>query len=231
MDRILIVDDDKKLQSLLVDYLRDAGYEPAGCYDGSAALIWLREHSCDLIILDIMMPGMDGLAVLRELRKASDVPVIMLTARGDDMDRIVGLELGADDYLPKPFNPRELLARIKAVRRREKRQTLISSANQITIGDLRYHRNQHRLDRGPEVCQLSQAEGRLLEVLMEHADEVVSREAIMQATQGREFMGFERSIDVHVSKLRLKLETLGAGRNRIQTIRGSGYRFLSGADA
>jgi len=230
MDRILIVDDDKKLQSLLVDYLREAGLGPVSCYDADSALTWLREESCDLIILDIMMPGMDGLAMLRELRKTSDVPVIMLTARGDDMDRIVGLELGADDYLAKPFNPRELLARIKAVRRREKRQNVISATNQVSAGDLKYNRLLHRLERESMSCQLSQAEGRLLEVLMEHADEVVSRDTIMQATQGREFMGFERSIDVHISKLRLKLESVGAGKGRIQTIRGSGYRFLSAAD-
>ncbi len=228
--KLLIIDDDQRLQALLREYLQGRGYNVESHGSGDGAIEAVAVHAPDLIVLDIMMPGKDGLAVLRELRPRSGTPVIMLTARGDDADRIVGLELGADDYLPKPFNPRELDARIRAILRRSTNNGGGDRGLELQLGGLRLHRVQQLLSCGEQSIELSTAEARLLETLMERPNQALSRDQIMNATRGRDFMGFERSIDVHISKLRAKLAQIGAGRDRIRTVWGQGYLFHSEVD-
>lgn len=227
--RILLIDDDAGLRELLGEYLNGRGYRVEFFERGDGAADEVRQLRPDLVVLDIMLPGQDGLAALREIRADGDTPVIMLTARGDDADRIVGLELGADDYLPKPFNPRELDARIRAVLRRRSGAPPAASGADLLVGGLRLQRVQQKLFAGETSVELSTAETRLLEALMSRPNLPLSRDDIMNFTRGRDFMGFERSIDVHISKLRAKLEALGAGRDRIRTVWGQGYLFDAGA--
>ena len=227
---ILIVDDDAKLRELLDEYLASYGFEVLMLPDGSTVLKTIQLKAPDLIILDIMLPGRDGLEVLREIRMQSQIPVIMLTAKGEDADRIVGLELGADDYLPKPFNPRELLARIKAVLRRQpltnkevtkNREDLLVRGGGMVLNKAK----QTLVVKGKEV-ELSSTEYKLLEVLMTHPNTVMSRDRLMSMARGKDFMAFDRSIDVHISKLRAKLETDPRKPKRIKTIWGTGYMFV-----
>jgi len=229
-NRVLIIDDDEKLRKLLGDYLKDHGFETTCLGDGSNVLAVLSAEKPDLVILDIMMPGKDGLEVLKEIRREHGLPVIMLTARGDDTDRIVGLELGADDYLPKPFNPRELLARMKAVLRRtmsrdqgnpEKARPNIISAAGITLNTAK----QTVVAEGKEM-ELSFAEFRILEVLMKNPNTVMSRDQLMTLARGRDFTAFDRSIDVHISKLRSRVEADPARPKRIRTVWGAGYMLV-----
>jgi len=190
----------------------------------------IAEDKPDIIILDIMMPGKDGLEILKEIRSRHAVPVIMLTARGDDMDRIVGLELGADDYLAKPFNPRELLARMKAVLRRAEADTpaqkTLDIKDTICIGELELDLLQQVLCFRGQQAELSTAEFKLLEAMMERPNTVLSRDTLMSLARGRDFMAFDRSIDVHISHLRAKLESLTGNRDWIKTHWGSGYIFV-----
>ena len=228
-NRVLIIDDDEKLRKLLGEYLKDHGFETACLPDGGNVLAVLADDPPDLVILDIMLPGKDGLDVLREVRRDYGLPVIMLTARGDDTDRIVGLELGADDYLPKPFNPRELLARMKAVLRRstnedrggKKARPNIIDAAGITLNTAK----QTVVAEGGEM-ELSTAEFRILEVLMKHPNTVMSRDQLMTLARGRDFTAFDRSIDVHISKLRSKVEADPGNPKRIKTVWGSGYMLV-----
>jgi two-component system phosphate regulon response regulator OmpR len=229
MDKtILVVDDDVKLRDLLKEYLEEYGYRVLVLPDGSGAVALIRRESPDLVILDIMLPGKDGLEVLRELRVESRVPVIMLTARGEDADRIVGLELGADDYLPKPFNPRELLARIKAVLRRtvgrEGQQP--DEAGVVRVGGLSLDPAKQSVEVGGRAVSLSTTEYRLLEALMRHPNQVMSRDRLMNLARGRDFMAFDRSIDVHISKLRAKIESDPRDPERIKTVWGTGYMLV-----
>ena len=228
--RILIVDDDEKLRKLLKEYLEGYEFKVFTLADGEAVLNTIRKESPELVILDVMLPKKDGLEVLKEIRAASKVPVIMLTAKGEEADRVVGLELGADDYLPKPFSPRELLARIKAVLRRlepgvkataEESQALRVEAGTLVLDKAR----QILLLEGNEI-PLSSTEYRVLKVLMENPNRVLSRDQIMTLAQGKDFMAFDRSIDVHISKLRAKLESDPRSPKRIKTIWGSGYMFV-----
>ena len=228
--RVLLVDDDEKLRRLLKEYLEGYEFQVFTLADGEAVLNSIRRESPEIVILDIMLPKKDGLEVLKEIRMVSRVPVIMLTAKGEEADRVVGLELGADDYLPKPFSPRELLARMKAVLRR-----LEPTLKQTTEGDegLRVEAGNLVLDKarqtlvmeGKEVA-LSSTEYRVLKVLMENPNRVLSRDQIMTLAQGKDFMAFDRSIDVHISKLRAKLESDPRSPKRIKTIWGSGYMFV-----
>jgi two-component system phosphate regulon response regulator OmpR len=222
--KVLIIDDDIKLRNLLKEYLEGFGYLVSSLPDGSKALEKIKEIHPDIVILDIMMPGDDGIEVLRKLRAVFRIPVIMLTARGDDSDRIVGLELGADDYLPKPFNPRELLARMKAVLRRSD-NTSSETADSISSGRLILERLKQRLSFEENSTELSTTEFKLLEVFMEKPGIVLSRDELMNIARGRDFMAFDRSIDVHVSRLRTKLEELTGSRDWIKTHWGSGYMF------
>jgi len=176
-----------------------------------------------------MMPGKDGLEVLRDIRVHHDLPVLMLTAKGDETDRIVGLELGADDYLPKPFNPRELLARIKAILRRGAASLSRNSQNRnliIQVDDLLLNQATRTIDLNGKIIELSTTEFKMLEVLMKNPNRVLNRDQIMNMTQGKDFMAFDRSIDIHISKLRSKIETDPASPKRIKTIWGTGYMFV-----
>jgi two-component system response regulator CpxR len=221
VDRILLVDDDTELGGMLREYLRRQGLALDVVLTGDKGLEQFRKETYSLVLLDIMLPGRDGFGILRELRAVSQVDVIMLTARGEDVDRIVGLEMGADDYLPKPFNPRELLARIRAVqRRREKRVSGTRlEASGITLDITR--RSVHYHGR---VLELTTIEFELLKVLMEYAGQVVSREVLVRCGLGRGFQPFDRSLDMHISRLRKKLEYAGA-EECIKTVRSTGYQL------
>ncbi|HEX9909421.1 MAG TPA: response regulator transcription factor [Desulfatiglandales bacterium] len=228
--RVLLVDDDDKLRKLLKEYLEGYEFHVFTLADGAAVLNSIRKESPEIVILDIMLPKKDGLEVLKEIRAVSRVPVIMLTAKGEEADRVVGLELGADDYLPKPFSPRELLARMKAVLRRlepgVKPTTEESEGLRVEAGNLVLDKaRQTLLMEGKEV-PLSSTEYRVLRVLMENPNRVLSRDQIMTLAQGKDFMAFDRSIDVHISKLRAKLESDPRSPKRIKTIWGSGYMFV-----
>lgn len=217
---ILVIDDDVELAGLLEEYLRREGFQPEFAHDGRTGLERASSGRYELIVLDVMLPGLDGFEVLRRLRQTSQTPVIMLTARGEDVDRIVGLELGADDYLPKPFNPRELAARIRAVLRRAEPRA----------EPVRLEVNGVTLDTGSrEVCcdgkrvELTTLEFDILEQLMRAAGRVLSRDALMEALYNRKATPFDRAMDMHISHLRRKLET--RGRTLIKTVRGVGYQF------
>ncbi len=230
MDRpehILIVDDDAEIRQLLQDYLTRNGMRADAVGDGRAMRAALNSGRYDLVILDLMLPGEDGLTLCRDLRTRSNLPVIMLTARGEDTDRIVGLEMGADDYLPKPFNPRELLARIKAVLRRA--QTLPGSGLASDTKRLRFagwtldlSTRQLTSPQGV-VTPLTSGEYRLLQVFLEHANRVLSREQLLDLTRGRDATPFDRSIDVQVGRLRRRLADTAQEPTLIKTVRGEGY--------
>ncbi|OGR10894.1 MAG: two-component system response regulator OmpR [Desulfobacterales bacterium RIFOXYA12_FULL_46_15] len=223
---ILIIDDDIKLIELLTEYLEQNQFRISYLLDGRHALEKISDKTPDLIILDYMMPGKDGLEVLRDIRTRHDLPVIMLTARGDDTDKIVGLELGADDYLAKPFNPRELLARIKAILRRQAIPSLISVQKNdciLQVDGLVLNRAAHTVEIKGRCTDLSTTEFNILEVLMKNPNRVLSRDQIMNMAKGRDFMAFDRSIDIHISKLRSKIEDDPSSPKRIKTVWGSGY--------
>ena len=228
--RVLIIEDDAKIRMLLKEYLEGNGFQILTLSDGNNALDVINSESPDIVILDIMLPGKDGLEVLREIRQKNSVPVIMLTAKGEDADRIVGLELGADDYLPKPFNPRELLARLKAVMRRTFQERDIEaetdSEHWIEVGGIVLNRAKQTVVLEDEEIELSSTEYKILEVLMANPNVILNRDQIMNYARGRDFMAFDRSIDVHISKLRSKLERNPGSPRRIKTIWGSGYMFV-----
>ena len=226
LPRILLVDDDRELTAMLSEYLAREGFDVAVEHDGAAALTRLSaragEHGADLVVLDVMLPGRNGLDVLRGLRaRESAPPVLMLTARGDDVDRIVGLELGADDYLAKPFNPRELVARMRAVLRRVSERALPHEP--LTLGPLRLDPARHRASVRGAAVELTGAEFRVLEVLVRAAGRVVSREQLTEQALGRRLELYDRSIDTHVSNLRRKLALGAAAELEIRGIRGAGY--------
>jgi DNA-binding response OmpR family regulator len=223
--RVLIIDDDERLNSLLSEYLGRFGFSVRTATHPQAGLRALKLDPPDLVILDVMLPGMDGLAVCRKVRETSRVPIIMLTARGDVADRIVGLELGADDYVPKPFEPRELVARIQAVLRRNQDEMEILRAGPVEVN------LSTRLARlGGRELSLTTAEFELLAVLVRNAGRVLSRERIMEGTHGINWEAFDRSIDVLISRVRQKL---GDDRKQsvfIRTVRGVGYSFVAGTN-
>ena len=229
-EKVLLVDDDGKLRKLLQEYLEGYGFHVVALPDGTAALETIREESVDIVILDVMMPKLDGLEVLRNIRMEFSIPVIMLTAKGEDADRIVGLELGADDYLPKPFNPRELLARMKAVLRRtlprEELRSPGSETASIEAGGLVLNKARRSLVIEEQEVDLSLTEYKLLEALMSRPNMVLSRDELMNFARGKDFMAFDRSIDVHISKVRAKLEPYPRFRNVIKTVWGTGYMFV-----
>ncbi|OBQ54532.1 response regulator [Halodesulfovibrio spirochaetisodalis] len=224
---ILIIDDDAKLQDLLTEYLENSGFKVASLLNGQEALSNVRNVAPSLIILDVMLPGKDGLEVLRDIRTESTVPIIMLTARGDDADRIVGLELGADDYLSKPFNPRELLARIKAILRRFDNSTTKVSSHQIECAGIALEASRQILIIDNEQITLSPTETKLMAELMRQPNHEFSRDDLMTKVWGREFNAYDRSIDVHISKLRNILKPYNEHAHRIRTVWGKGYMFLS----
>ena len=227
--KVLIVDDDQKLRELLTEYLTEFGFQVTTLPDGRDILQTIKTENPDFIILDIMLPHKDGFEILREIRTKYMVPVIMLTAKGEDTDRIVGLELGADDYLPKPFNPRELLARIRAVLRRTDVHPAgdeNDAGHLVEAGGLILNTAKRVVNIGTREIALSSTEFEILKVLMEHPNRTLSRDQLMSMARGRDFMAFDRSIDVHISKLRAKVEEDPRSPERIQTVWGTGYIFV-----
>jgi DNA-binding response OmpR family regulator len=220
MNSLLIVDDDIDLCALLIERLAEDGFNLSAVHNGIDGLELASSGSYSLVILDVMLPRMGGIDVLKHLRSRSSVPVLMLTARGDDIDRIIGLEVGADDYLPKPFNPRELVARIKAIlRRMEERRT---DLEKFTAGDILIDTALREAYVGDRSLQLTTIEFALLEVLVRNPGRALSREYLTDIALGRRLGAFDRTIDVHISNLRRKLDERH-GIQRIKTIRGSGY--------
>jgi len=228
VDRILVIDDDVELCGLVGEYLEPEGFEIEALYDGERGLDRALNGGHRLVVLDVMLPGMNGFDVLRRLRKVSKVPVLLLTARGEDVDRIVGLEIGADDYLPKPFNPRELVARIRAILRRT--QSGEKPAGEqvpdiLRVGDVELDPATRTVRHSGKPVDLTSVEFNLLHVLLEEAGRVVPRERLVDAVLGRKFSPFDRSIDMHVSKVRRKLGDPDDGAEHIKTVRGVGYIF------
>jgi two-component system alkaline phosphatase synthesis response regulator PhoP len=218
---ILVVDDEKNIVQLARLYLGNEGFRVEEAYDGKQALDKARAVNPDLVVLDIMMPEMDGLTVCRELRKTSSVPVIMLTARDDDVDKIVGLEVGADDYITKPFNPRELVARVKAVLRRS--QGGVSPDTVLESGNTRLDPGRREVTIGDKAVNLRAKEFDLLTAFMRHEGMVLDRERLLSMVWGQDFYGDTRTIDVHVAWLR---EKLSGSTARIQTVWGVGYKLV-----
>lgn len=223
---ILIADDDTELCELLREYLGQEGFGVRLAHDGEQALVESRRPGLDAMVLDIMMPRMNGIDVLRHLRKESELPVIMLTARGDDLDRIIGLELGADDYIAKPANPRELLARIRAILRRSQSHSTVAT---LKIDDLVMNQAGRELRRDGQLIDLTSTEFSILQLLLQRSGEVVEKKDLYLAALGREPVAYDRSIDMHVSNLRRKLGPKTDGGERIETIRGIGYQYRVGS--
>ncbi|UCH45111.1 MAG: response regulator transcription factor [Nitrospiraceae bacterium] len=229
MNRILVIDDDVELCELLNDYLSPEGFDVEAVHDSDRGIARALSGDHDFVVLDVMLPGVNGFEVLRTLRKSSVIPVLMLTARGEEVDRIVGLEMGADDYLPKPFNPRELVARIRAIQRRGKEQKAgkedESPARRLIIGDIELDRSTRTVRKKGRTVELTAVEFDLLDMLMKSAGEVVSRKDLVIKVLGRNLDPFDRSMDVHISSLRKKLGHKVKGLERIKTVRGIGYLY------
>jgi two-component system, OmpR family, response regulator CpxR len=227
MERILIIDDDFELCTLVSEYLATEGFRVEAVHDGETGLQRATAGNYLLIVLDVMLPGMSGFDVLRRLRATSRIPVLLLTARGEDVDRIVGLEIGADDYLPKPFNPRELVARIRAILRRAAADPKSLGAPQppeiIRVGDIELDPATRTVRHAGDPVELTSVEFNLLEVLLREAGRVVTREQLVSAVLSRKFSPFDRSIDMHVSKVRKKLGDTNGEEEHIKTVRGVGY--------
>lgn len=228
-DHILIVDDDAEIRNLLREYIERNGMRATVVADGREMRAALTRADIDLVVLDLMLPGEDGLTLCRNLRTQSGIPVIMLTACGEETDRIVGLEMGADDYLPKPFNPRELLARIKAVLRRgQSLSRLPPRHSKLCFADWTLDTAAHQLTAGDGVLvPLSAGEYRLLRVFLQHSNQVLSRDQLLDLTRGREASPFDRSIDVQVGRLRRRLGDTSAEPLLIKTVRGGGYMLVA----
>ena len=232
---VLVVDDDLELTDLLTRYLSENGsFTVAVADNGEDGLSRILSESFDLVILDIMLPGIDGIEVLRRLRARTEVPVLMLTARFDEVDRVVGLEVGADDYLGKPFNPRELLARMHAILRRARSRNVSGPEGErpesIHVGDISVDMGTRSVLCGSEAVDLTAVEFDLLVTLLRSAGRVVSREDISRKVLSRELMALDRSIDMHVCRVRKKLGTLTGGKDRIKTVRSVGYMYCWGSE-
>jgi two-component system response regulator CpxR len=230
--KILVVDDDVELCELVTEYLEDEGLAVDSVHDGPSGVERSLTSDPDLVILDVMLPGLGGFAVLSRIRENSRVPVIMLTARGEEVDRIVGLEMGADDYLPKPFNPRELVARIRAILRRTGDAAVPGAdALVMSVGDLEMDIGARRVVCSSGEVELTGAEFAVLEALVRAAGTVVTRDDLSRQALGRRASAFDRSLDVHLSNLRRKLGSLPDGGERIKTVRGVGYLYVKPSTA
>jgi DNA-binding response OmpR family regulator len=233
--QILIVDDDNGLRELLTDYLSREGYRVHAVANAEEMDRWLDGEQPDLLILDLMLPGEDGLSIARRLRAASDIPVIILSARGDEVDRIIGLEVGADDYLAKPFSPRELLARIRAVLRRQSTTPVAGGASQAgprpAFGPFQLDLDAQRLMRDGEEVSLTAGEFNLLRIFVEHPNRVLDRDRLLDLLKGYEHSPFDRSVDVRVARLRAKIEDDSKAPKYIRTVWGQGYLFAPQGDA
>jgi two-component system, OmpR family, phosphate regulon response regulator OmpR len=227
-ERVLVVEDDPRLAEMLSEYLGQAGFRVTVASLGATALRLLEETDCDAVILDLMLPDMDGLNVCRQIRTSSDTPVLMLTARGDAVDRIVGLELGADDYLPKPFEPRELLARLRAILRR--RTAGKATGHILNFGRLDLDSAARTVLLDGVRCELTGYQFDLLWALAQNAGRVLSRDALMDKVKGTQLEAFDRSIDVHMSRIRAAIEDDPRKPRRVITVRGAGYVFAKVQD-
>ena len=228
--RLLLVDDDARLAAMVSDYLAAAGFTVERSLTGRTGLEALARGQFDAVILDVMLPDLDGLEVCRQIRTRSAVPVLMLTARGDETDRIVGLEIGADDYLPKPFNPRELLARLRAILRRHG-GSLPIEAGVLTFGRLQIDQGSRCVRIDGEDRPMTSHQFDLLVALAENAGRVLNRERLLDLVNGEELEAFDRSVDVHISRIRSAIEDDPKHPRRIITIRGTGYVFAKTQDA
>ena len=230
--RVLLIDDDRKLCRLLRDYLGPMGYDVHAVHDGPAGVAAAREESWHAVVLDVMMPGLDGFEVLKQIRRDSTIPVLMLTSRGDEADRIVGLEMGADDYLPKTFSPRELLARLRAVTRRSRPATASAGMGpaedntDIVVRDLRVNPATRTVVIGDKPIALTAVEFDLLLCLVRAPGRVKTREQLLEEVRDRDYEVFDRSVDVHISALRKKLGDDPRTPRFIETIRSVGYRLI-----
>jgi two-component system response regulator CpxR len=230
MDQILIIDDDVALCELVTEYLEPLGFQVATAHRGDAGVQRALQEQPAIVVLDVMLPGLNGFEVLRKIREQSKVPVLMLTARGDDVDRIIGLEIGADDYLAKPFNPRELAARIKAILRRTKPdQSGQPATRTLSVGDIELDSGTRVVRRSGELVDLTAVEFDLLANLLRSAGQVITREELSQSVLGRSPSVFDRSIDMHISNLRKKLGHKYGDVERIKTLRGVGYIYVQGS--
>jgi DNA-binding response OmpR family regulator len=226
--RILIIDDDARLSAMVGDYLGEAGFRVSAAGTAFEGQQRLKREEFDALVLDLMLPDADGLEVCRRIRQTSDVPILMLTARGDAMDRVVGLEIGADDYLPKPFEPRELLARLRAILRRK--SSAAAPQDVKRFGRLEIDRGGRRVTIDGEERALTSYQFALLDALAGNAGRVMSRDALMDLTKGEQLEAFDRSVDVHISRIRAAIEDDPKKPRRIITIRGAGYVFAKEQD-
>jgi two-component system alkaline phosphatase synthesis response regulator PhoP len=222
-ETILVVDDEPKIVQLARDYLEKSGFQVLTSGDGQQALTITRQERPDLIVLDLMLPGMDGLDVCRAIRRESDVPIIMLTARAEETDQLIGLELGADDYITKPFSPRALVARVRALLRRTQGNLLQQET--VRVGDLELDLRRKQLCLKGEIIHLTRSEFLLLETLAKHPGQPLSREQLLEKLHGVVFDGVDRSVDSHIKNLRRKIEPDPADPIYIQTVYGFGYKF------
>jgi DNA-binding response OmpR family regulator len=224
MEEILIIDDDVALCELVTEYLEPLGFRVEAVHRGDTGAKRALAGQHSIIVLDVMLPGLNGFDVLRQIRALSKVPVLMLTARGDDVDRIVGLEIGADDYLPKPFNPRELSARIRAILRRSSSNEA-RDTTRVAVGDLEMETGTRLVRRAGEIIDLTAVEYEILEKLLRAAGQIMTREELSKQVLGRSASPFDRSIDMHISNLRKKLGHRVGEAERIKTVRGVGYIY------
>jgi DNA-binding response OmpR family regulator len=229
-DRILMIEDDQQLTGMLSEYLRPLGIRVTAAPSAGAGLQLLARDTFDALVLDVMLPDRDGFEVCRAVRAQSDIPILMLTARGDETDRIVGLELGADDYLPKPFNPRELLARLRAILRR-RTQPAASRIQILRYGRLEIDRDARAVRIDGEARVLTSYQFELLYALAANAGRVMSRDALMEKLKGENLEAFDRSLDVHISRIRAAIEDDPKHPRRIITVRGAGYVFAKNPEA
>ncbi len=227
MDKILLADDDIELCALLSEYLLAENFLVKAVHDGETAIQHALEKDYDLMILDIMMPRLNGLEVLKRLQNKIQIPILMLTARGDDIDRILGLELGADDYLPKPCNPRELVARLRAILRRTQKEPIeaLISQSVSTIGDLTLDRQNRTVLVKQQTINLTSTEFNVLDTLIKQAGQIVNKETLTEESLFRKLTVYDRSVEMHVSNIRKKLGPHTNGSQRIKTIRGLGYLY------
>ena len=224
-NKVLIIDDDEELCELVAEYLSVEGFDTTAVHDGEQGLDTALSGNYDLAILDVMLPGMNGFDLLRKLREKSELPVLMLTARGDDMERIVGLEIGADDYLAKPFNPRELVARLRAILRRSQPDAAGDTPERLKVDDLEIAAASRSAKLAGEEVPLTSLEFDLLSALVREAGHVVKKETLSEEVLERSLSPFDRSLDMHISNIRKKLGPAAGGGDRIKTIRSVGYIY------
>jgi two-component system response regulator BaeR len=224
---ILIVEDEKKIANLLCDYLKEAGFRTSTQDNGNRVISQVRKDSPDLILLDIMLPGKDGMELCREIRQESNIPIIVITARVEEIDRLLGLELGADDYICKPFSPREVVARVKTVFRRVHAEP---RTNNLVAGPISLDEETHQVMIGNQMLNLTPNEFGLLKIMMSRPNRVFSRSELISRVQGYDFEGYDRTIDTHIKNLRKKIGRQLPGREIISTVYGIGYKFSVSSD-